>query len=54
MKWRHTRETKMNQEKLITGAAVATANTGGRDLDKLDDQETSSSEDDDEIDVVAE
>lgn len=52
MKWRHTRETKMNQEKSNGGG-------GGlimvNDLDRLDDlHETSSSSDEDEIDVVAE
>lgn len=51
MKWRHTRETKINQEKVASGDAIS-ANSA-RDLDDIK-HETSSSSDEDDIDVVAE
>lgn len=63
MKWRHTRETKLNQDKAIAEAAAAASGcqTGSvtrliddRDGDDVLKYETSSSSDDDEIDVVAE
>lgn len=46
MKWRHTRETKINQEKSASGSIT-------RDMEDIK-HETSSSSDEDEIDVVAE
>ncbi|KAJ6635444.1 Homeobox protein H2.0 [Pseudolycoriella hygida] len=46
MKWRHTREAKLNQDK--------SANCSKKCDDQLNDNETSSSSEDDEIDVVAE
>lgn len=51
MKWRHTRETKINQEKANSGDASST--NCARDLDDIK-HETSSSSDEDDIDVVAE
>lgn len=50
MKWRHTRENKINQEKGTNGISST------KESDKIDERETSSSssDDDDEIDVVAE
>lgn len=47
MKWRHTRETKINQEKSANGTLSA------RDMEDIK-HESSSSSDEDEIDVVAE
>ncbi|XP_037041170.1 homeobox protein H2.0-like [Bradysia coprophila] len=46
MKWRHTREAKLNQDKSANGSKKCE--------DQLNDNETSSSSDEDEIDVVAE
>ncbi len=46
MKWRHTREAKLNQDKSVNGSKKCD--------DQLNDNETSSSSDEDEIDVVAE
>lgn len=46
MKWRHTREAKLNQDKSVNGAKKCD--------DQANDNETSSSSDEDEIDVVAE
>lgn len=57
MKWRHTRETKLEQEKTTSSVLRCGDLVLRRDDHEADDlikHETSSSSDEDEIDVVAE
>lgn len=57
MKWRHTREAKLDQDKATTLTNVCNDGVphhGDHEADDLIKHETSSSSDEDEIDVVAE